>query len=196
MKLTTVTKRERACSHLRQELCFWAFSFILGLGAGFTLVAAPPRLKDSDRHRSAVTEDGWPSFWPGEHRLEPSHRLNRKDAVAYLDDRAREGFPLIQVALPAEMDGLNTPNPYGHRHCATTARIGPEQDRLGVCSTLPRPALPSPETPGVAEPRRALIFSKLRFAGAGATSADRRPNTTNARKHGTTRAGETWPCAS
>jgi hypothetical protein len=92
---------------------------LLGLGllaVPFHLSAAPlPKLKVSDNRRFLVTESGQPFFWLGDTAWELFHRLNREEAIRYLEDRAAKGFTVIQAVALAELDGLNTPNPYGHR---------------------------------------------------------------------------------
>ncbi len=89
----------------------------LALGLGPPLAAAPalPRLKVSDNHRFLVTADGRPFFWLGDTAWELFHRLNREEAVRYLENRARLGFTVVQAVALAELDGLKDPNPYGHR---------------------------------------------------------------------------------
>jgi len=79
-----------------------------------TLLAAP-RLKVSDNERFLVHEDGRPFFYLGDTAWELFHRLNREEADRYLRDRAAKGFTVIQAVALAEIDGLNDPNPYGHR---------------------------------------------------------------------------------
>ena len=37
-----------------------------------------------------------------------------READSYLEKRAEQGFNVIQAVALAELDGLNTPNPYGH----------------------------------------------------------------------------------
>ena len=74
-----------------------------------------PALRVSDNHRFLVTSEGKPFFWLGDTAWELFHRLNREEAVRYLEDRAGEGFTVIQAVALAELDGLNTPNAYGHR---------------------------------------------------------------------------------
>lgn len=73
-----------------------------------------PRLKVSENHRYLQTEDGKPFFWLGDTAWEPFHRLNRKDVIQYLDNRAENGYTVIQTVALAEIEGLRTPNPYGH----------------------------------------------------------------------------------
>lgn len=80
-----------------------------------TLVVALPRLKVSENRRFLVTQDGRPFFWLGDTAWELFHRLNREEADRYLKNRASKGFTVIQAVALAEMDGLNDPNPYGHR---------------------------------------------------------------------------------
>ncbi len=78
-------------------------------------VAALPDLRVSDNHRFLVTTEGKPFFWLGDTAWELFHRLNREEADRYLEDRARKGFTVIQAVALAELNGLNDPNPYGHR---------------------------------------------------------------------------------
>jgi uncharacterized protein DUF4038/collagenase-like protein with putative collagen-binding domain len=73
------------------------------------------RLKVSDNKRFIVKTDGSPFFYLGDTAWELFHRLNREEADRYLKNRADKGFTVIQAVALAELDGLNTPNPYGHR---------------------------------------------------------------------------------
>lgn len=98
-------------------------------------IAAPlPALRVSDNQRLLVTADGQPFFWLGDTAWELFHRLNREDAVHYLEHRARHGFTVVQAVALAELDGLNDPNPYGHKplrdHDPTKpdVRDGPNND--------------------------------------------------------------------
>ncbi|MEZ4848763.1 MAG: DUF4038 domain-containing protein [Bacteroidia bacterium] len=72
-----------------------------------------PRLKVSDNHRFLVAEDGKPFFYLGDTAWELFHRCNREEADMYLRKRAEQGFNVVQAVALAELDGLNTPNPYG-----------------------------------------------------------------------------------
>jgi hypothetical protein len=96
--------------------------------------AAAPRLKVSDDRRSLVREDGSPFFYLGDTAWELFHRLNREEATRYLDDRASKGFTVIQAVALAELDGLNTPNPYGftplidNDPVRPSVKPGPEND--------------------------------------------------------------------
>ncbi len=84
-----------------------------------TVVAAPvvphQRLKVSDNGRYLTDVSGKPFFYLADTAWELFHRLNREEAALYLDDRASKGFTVIQAVALAELDGLNTPNAYGHR---------------------------------------------------------------------------------
>ncbi len=77
--------------------------------------AASPQLRVSPNGRFLVYSDGRPFFYLGDTAWELFHRLNREEADRYLQDRARKGFTVIQAVALAELDGLNSPNPYGHR---------------------------------------------------------------------------------
>ena len=76
--------------------------------------ATAPGLAVSPDHRTLVRDDGTPFFYLGDTAWELFHRLNREEATKYLDNRAAKGFTVIQAVALAEIDGLNTPNPYGH----------------------------------------------------------------------------------
>lgn len=106
---------------------------MLGLSA-MASSAGMPALKVSDNHRFLVYEDGKPFFWLGDTAWELFHRLNREDAARYLEDRAKKGFTVIQAVALAELDGLRTPNAYGHvplldlDPTRPDVREGPEND--------------------------------------------------------------------
>ncbi len=110
-----------------------ALGLILGLALALP-AAAGPRLRVSDDHRSLVHDDGTPFFYLGDTAWELFHRLNREEALTYLDNRASKGFTVIQAVALAELDGLDTPNPYGHRplidNDPTRPKVepGPEND--------------------------------------------------------------------
>jgi hypothetical protein len=71
------------------------------------------RLKVSGNGRFLVTEAGEPFFYLADTAWELFHRLNRKEALAYLDVRAAQGFTAIQAVALAELDGITDPNAYG-----------------------------------------------------------------------------------
>lgn len=84
----------------------------------FTLSASQlfgQRLEVSANNRYLVTEDGKPFFWLADTAWELFHRCDREEVDLYLEKRAAQGFNVIQAVALAELDGLNTPNPYGHR---------------------------------------------------------------------------------
>jgi len=89
--------------------------FALAMAPGLLTAEPPPRLKVSENRRYLVTESGRPFFYLGDTAWELFHRLNREEATQYLEDRARRGFTVIQAVALAELNGLNDPNPYGHR---------------------------------------------------------------------------------
>lgn len=70
-------------------------------------------LRISDNQRCLQQADGTPFFWLGDTAWELFHRLDREEASHYLENRADKGFTVIQAVVLAELDGLNTPNPYG-----------------------------------------------------------------------------------
>ena len=72
-----------------------------------------PRLKVHESHRFLMTEDGKPFFYLADTGWELFHRLDRKQALQYLDVRADQGFTAIQAVALAELDGVGTPNAYG-----------------------------------------------------------------------------------
>ena len=80
-----------------------------------TTAAAPAEESDTDALANL------PSFNAAAERVDSSHRLvaryarplDRKQAVEYLDTRARQKFTVIQAVALAEFDGLTVPNFYG-----------------------------------------------------------------------------------
>ncbi len=73
-----------------------------------------PLLRVSEDKHYIVTENNEPFFWLGGTAWEMLHRLDREETMIYLKDRAGKGFTVIQTVVLAELDGLNTPNAYGH----------------------------------------------------------------------------------
>lgn len=61
-----------------------------------------------------LLKDQKPFIWIGDTAWELFHALNRDSAEYYLSKRAEQGFTVIQAVVLAELDGLNTPNAYGH----------------------------------------------------------------------------------
>lgn len=76
--------------------------------------AATPRLKVSENKRFLVTEMGQPFFWLGDTAWELFHRLNREQAIQFLDNRAAKKFNVLQSVAIAELEGHTDPNAYGH----------------------------------------------------------------------------------
>ena len=74
---------------------------------------ALPKLKVSDDKRFLMTQDGKPFFYLADTGWELLHRLDRKQAVEYLDKRASQGYNVIQAVALAELEGVTDPNPYG-----------------------------------------------------------------------------------
>lgn len=72
-------------------------------------------LKVSENRRFLVHADGAPFFWLGDTAWELFHRLTREEAERYLENRRAKRFTVIQAVALAELDGLHTPNAYGHR---------------------------------------------------------------------------------
>ena len=72
-----------------------------------------PRLKVSENGRFLTTEDGAPFFWLGDTAWELFHRLNRDEAIRYLDNRQKLGYTVVQAVAIAELDGPSQPNAYG-----------------------------------------------------------------------------------
>lgn len=78
-------------------------------------VQSVPQLQVSENGHHLMTSSGKPFFYLGDTAWELFHRLNREEADRYLENRAAKGFTVIQAVALAEQNGLNTPNPYGHR---------------------------------------------------------------------------------
>ena len=103
---------------------------------GVSSFAAEPllQLRVSANHRFLVTAEDTPFFYLAATAWELFHRLNREEAQLYLQNRANKGFTVIQSVALAEMDGLNTPNAYGHRPLVDNdpsrpdVKDGPEND--------------------------------------------------------------------
>jgi len=72
------------------------------------------QLRVSDNGRYLITQEGKPFFWLGDTAWELFHRLSREEALLYLKNRADKKFTVIQAVVLAELDGLHTPNFYGH----------------------------------------------------------------------------------
>ncbi|MCC6724277.1 MAG: glycoside hydrolase family 140 protein [Saprospiraceae bacterium] len=75
-------------------------------------VAANQRTLETQLTGQAGAESK-PFFWLGDTAWELFHRLNREEAIEYLDTRKAQGFNVIQAVALAEFDGLRKPNAYG-----------------------------------------------------------------------------------
>jgi hypothetical protein len=83
-------------------------------------------LRVSESRRFLVHADGTPFWWQGDTAWELFHRLTREEAERYLEVRRQQGFTVIQAVALAELDGLNTPNAYGHRPFAENDPARPD----------------------------------------------------------------------
>jgi hypothetical protein len=94
----------------------WKVLAAVGLAAALSVSGAGlPALTVSENRRFLVQAEGQPFFWLGDTAWELFHRLNREEAERYLQHRSAHRFTVIQAVALAELDGLNVPNPYGHR---------------------------------------------------------------------------------
>ncbi len=96
----------------------WIANTVLATGVagvvGVASAGALPRLRVHAEGRFLQTDDGRPFFWLGDTAWELFHRLNREEAIHYLETRARQEFNVVQAVALAELDGLRVPNAYGH----------------------------------------------------------------------------------
>lgn len=67
----------------------------------------------SGNNKYLAYPDGTPFLWIGDTAWELFHKLDREEAVEYLENRAEKGISVIQAVVLAEMDGLRIPNAYG-----------------------------------------------------------------------------------
>jgi hypothetical protein len=72
-----------------------------------------PAIQVSENRRFLVTADGQPFFYLADTGWELFHRLDRQQAVQYLEQRAALGYNAIQAVALAELEGIADPNPYG-----------------------------------------------------------------------------------
>jgi hypothetical protein len=85
-------------------------------------------LKVSDNKRYLVHQDGTPFFYLACTAWELFHRLNREEAEIYLENRRQKGFTVIQAVVLAELDGLDTPNPYSYKPLINKDPTTPNDD--------------------------------------------------------------------
>jgi hypothetical protein len=113
--MTPPTNHESRITNHGARLTPRPLLFLLLAFAAPLLGAGLPALKVSENQRFLVTADGKPFFWLGDTAWELFHRLNREETDRYLRNRAARRFTVIQTVALAELDGLNDPNPYGHK---------------------------------------------------------------------------------
>lgn len=70
-------------------------------------------LQVSENKRFLQRANGTPFFYLADTAWELFHRLNREEAVRYLDNRRDKGFTVIQAVALAELGGLDVPNAHG-----------------------------------------------------------------------------------
>ncbi len=109
----------------------WALSIIsisiLILSAPiYTLAQGLARLQISDNKHYLQTIDGKPFFYMGDTAWELFHNLNREEADLYLENRAKNGFNVIQAVALSEIDGVNRPNAYGHKPLVDNNPLRPD----------------------------------------------------------------------
>ncbi|MDX2024635.1 MAG: glycoside hydrolase family 140 protein [Deltaproteobacteria bacterium] len=92
------------------SLCLAAF-----LGSTPVRAEALPKLKVSADNRNLIQDNGKPFFYLADTGWELFHRLNRQEAVTYLDTRARQKYTVIQAVAVAELNGVTDPNAYGDK---------------------------------------------------------------------------------
>ncbi|WP_422079560.1 glycoside hydrolase family 140 protein [Ulvibacterium sp.] len=90
-----------------------SLSLCIGIVLLCTVHLKAQKLKVSENNRYLVTENGMPFFWLADTAWQLFHRCDREEANMYLEKRAEQGFNVVQAVALAEIDGLNTPNPYG-----------------------------------------------------------------------------------
>lgn len=87
---------------------------VLCISAQAITVKMPKRISISNNQHYLVDEEGNPFFYLADTAWELFHRLNREEAEVYLQNRIQKGFTVVQAVAIAELDGINTPNAYGH----------------------------------------------------------------------------------
>ena len=79
----------------------------------FQAVGLAQPLKTTADNRFLETPSGAPFFWTGDTGWELFHRLDREEALIYLDNRAEKGFNVIQAVGLYELQAFESPNAYG-----------------------------------------------------------------------------------
>jgi hypothetical protein len=92
----------------------WLTATVVAAGVLSAQSARPlPRITVSANQRFLQKADGRPFFYLADTAWELFHRLDRKQAVEYLEKRASQGFTVIQAVALSELNGLVDPNAYG-----------------------------------------------------------------------------------
>jgi hypothetical protein len=87
-----------------------------------------PALAISPDKRYLTTADGAPFFYLGDTDWELFHRCSREEAQLLCADRASKGFNVLQAVALAEIDGINTPNVYGHQPLTNDDPLKPVEE--------------------------------------------------------------------
>lgn len=96
-----------------RKVCITAIALIFTFSFVDTFGVVVSRLKVSENHRYLEYENGKPFFYLGDTAWELFQRLNREEATAYLQNRSRKGFTVVQAVVLAPADGLTVANVYG-----------------------------------------------------------------------------------
>jgi hypothetical protein len=96
-----------------RRLCFVFLLILTGTTAQPSRQKPMPRLQVSPDHRFLAAADGKPFFYLADTAWELFHRLDRRQVVQYLDERASQKYTVIQAVALAELDGVSIPNAYG-----------------------------------------------------------------------------------
>lgn len=75
--------------------------------------SSSPLLRISSDGRALACEDGSPFFWLADTAWQLLHRLDRRETLVYLENRAQKGFNVIQTVALAELGGLDEPSAAG-----------------------------------------------------------------------------------
>lgn len=110
VSVSSLVERLTLSTALRRTI--GCLALVVSAAAGSSSAALPP-LKVSDNQRFLITADGRPFFWLGDTAWELFHRLDREQALQYLDLRAKQRFNVIQAVALAELEGLTVPNAHG-----------------------------------------------------------------------------------
>jgi hypothetical protein len=99
---------------MMRKISFLILGIILLFGFQVPKQANGKKLTVSKNGRFLEDHTGKPFLYLGDTAWELFHKLNREEATEYLENRKEKGFTVIQAVVLAELDGLRTPNAYGH----------------------------------------------------------------------------------